>query len=136
MQPKKIILCVDRDEEELSLLAFLLVTNRYCVLRATSSQEAAAMFYANPRIDLVIADEGMPRIAGVSLIKHLKGIRSYIPMMWLTKGPADAIKSRWADAVVSKQLPRAELLERIRFACVRKRRPRKGAQYKISTPST
>ena len=94
------------------------------------------MFAAHPRIDLVIADEGMPRIAGVNLIKHLKGIRSYIPMMWLTKGPADAIKSRWADAVVSKQLPRAELLERIRFACERKRGPRKDFRHEISTPST
>ncbi len=136
MRPKKIILCVDRDEEELSLLAFLLVTNGYRVLRATSSQEAAAMFAANPRIDLVIADEGMPKLSGANLIKHLKGIRSYIPMMRLTKGPADAVQSRWADAVVSKQLPRAELLQRICFASARKRGPRKGFKHEISTTST
>ena len=136
MRPKKIILCVDRDEEQLSLLAFLLVTKGYCVLRATGSQEATAMFAAHPRIDLVIADEGMPKISGVNLIKHLKGIRSYIPMMQLTKGPSDAVQSRWADAIVNKQLPRAELLQRIRFASARKRGPRKGFRHEISTTST
>ncbi len=36
MRPKKVILCVDDNEQELSVLKFMLVTNGYRVLAATN----------------------------------------------------------------------------------------------------
>ena len=56
MRPKKVILCVDDNEQELSVLKFMLATNGYRVLAATNGQEAIADFSPMPQIDLVLAD--------------------------------------------------------------------------------
>ena len=47
MRPKKVILCVDDNEQELSVLKFMLATNGYRVLAATNGQEAIAIFADN-----------------------------------------------------------------------------------------
>ena len=44
MRPKKVILCVDDNEQELSVLKFMLTTNGYRVLSASNGQEAIAVF--------------------------------------------------------------------------------------------
>ena len=44
MRPKKVILCVDDNEQELSVLKFMLATNGYRVLSASNGQEAIAIF--------------------------------------------------------------------------------------------
>jgi CheY-like chemotaxis protein len=49
MRPKKVILCVDDNEQELSVLKFMLATNGYRVLSALNGQEAIGMFADEPR---------------------------------------------------------------------------------------
>jgi hypothetical protein len=48
MRPKKIILCVDDNEQELSVLKFMLATNGYRVVSATNGQEAIGIFAETP----------------------------------------------------------------------------------------
>jgi len=55
MRPKKVILCVDDNEQELSVLKFMLATNGYRVVSAVTGQEAIGIFAETP-VDLVLAD--------------------------------------------------------------------------------
>lgn len=61
MRPKKVILCVNHNEQELSVLKFMLSTNGYRVFAAISAQEAIGMF-AGLQVDLVLADFALPQM--------------------------------------------------------------------------
>jgi len=127
MRPKKVILCVDDNEQELSVLKFTLATNGYRVLAASNGQEAIAVFATAPQIDLVLADTNMPQMSGVQLAERLKCMRSHVPMLLLADGQA-AGEIHVADAVMARKgCSSLELLERVKVMSARKRGPRKGA---------
>lgn len=133
MRPKKIILCVDDNEQELSVLKFMLATNGYRVLSATNGQEAIAIFASTPQIDLVLTDTNMPQMNGKQLVERLKRLASHVPMILLgdaqAGAPAGAGEIHLADALLTKKnCSSQELLERIKVMSARKRGPRKGAQ--------
>jgi CheY-like chemotaxis protein len=129
MRPKKVLLCVDDNEQELSVTKFMLETNGYRVLAATNGQEAIAIFATAPQIDLVLADTTMPQMSGGQLVERLKRMRGYVPMMLLADGQAASAEIHVADAMVArKNCSTQELLERIKVMSARKRGPRKGAQ--------
>src|SRR5580692_11508963 len=112
MRPKKIILCVDDNEQELSVLKFMLVTNGYRVLSATNGPEAIAIF-ADNAIDLVLADYSMPHMGGDQLVAKLKQLAAHVPMVLL--GDLQKINGQvhGADALLAKKTCTAqELLER------------------------
>jgi len=123
-----VILCVDDNEQELSVLKFTLATNGYRVLAASNGQEAIAVFATAPQIDLVLADTNMPQMSGVQLAERLKCMRSHVPMLLLADGQA-AGEIHVADAVMARKgCSSLELLERVKVMSARKRGPRKGAQ--------
>ena len=129
MRPKKVILCVDDNEQELSVLKFMLATNGYRVLAAPNGQEAIAIFATAPQIDLVLADTTMPQMSGGQLVERLKRLRSHVPMVLLGDAQAVNAEMHVADAVLArKNCSTQELLERIKVMSARKRGPRKGAQ--------
>ncbi|HKN21031.1 MAG TPA: response regulator [Terracidiphilus sp.] len=129
MRPKKVILCVDDNEQELSVLKFMLATNGYRVLATSNGQEAIAVFATEPQIDLVLADSTMPHMSGSQLVERLKRMRGYVPMILLGDTQAANSELHVADAVlVKKNCSTQELLERIKVMSARKRGPRKGAQ--------
>jgi len=129
MRPKKVILCVDDNEQELSVLKFMLATNGYRVLATSNGQEAIAVFATAPQIDLVLADSTMPHMSGSQLVERLKRMRGYVPMILLGDTQAANSELHVADAVlVRKNCSTQELLERIKVMSARKRGPRKGAQ--------
>lgn len=129
MRPKKVILCVDDNEQELSVLKFMLTTNGYRVLAASNGQEAIAVFATAPQIDLVLADTTMPQMNGGQLVERLKRMRGHVPMILLGDTQAANGELHVADAVlVKKNCSTQELLERIKAMSARKRGPRKGAQ--------
>jgi CheY-like chemotaxis protein len=128
MRPKKVILCVDDNEQELSVLKFMLETNGYRVLTALNGQEAIAIFATAPLIDLVLADTTMPQMSGGQLVERLKRMRGQVSMILLGDVQASG-ELHVADAVlVKKNCSSQELLERIKVMSARKRGPRKGAQ--------
>ena len=65
--PRKIILCVDDNEQELSVLKFMLATNGYRVVSANNGQEAIGIF-ADTAVDLVLSDYAMPQMNGDQLV--------------------------------------------------------------------
>jgi len=127
MRPKKIILCVDDNEQELSVLKFMLATNGYRVLSAQNGQEAIGLFAAHT-VDLVLADYGMPQMDGCQLVTRLKQMASHVPMILLGDPQKMGGESHPADALLGKKsISAQELLERIKVISARKRGPRKGS---------
>ncbi len=128
MRPKKIILCVDDNEQDLSVLRFMLVTKGYKVISAASGQEAIGLFGEN-QVDLVLADHVMPQMTGGQLVDKLKRMAPHIPMILLCDPQRMGGELHAADALLArKQCTSQELLERIKTMCTRKRGPRKGSQ--------
>ena len=128
MRPKKVILCVDDNEQELSVLKFMLATNGYRVVSATSGQEAISVF-AGTSVDLVLTDYAMPQMDGNQLVNRLKQIAPHVPMILLGDLQKMSGEIHAADALLAKKnCSTQELLERIRLMSARKRGPRKGSQ--------
>jgi CheY-like chemotaxis protein len=126
MRPKKIILCVDDNEQELSVLKFMLATNGYRVVSACTGQEAIGIF-SEVQVDLVLADFGMPQMNGNQLVDRLKMIAPHVPMILLGDLNKMSSEMHAADAVLAKKnCSPQELLERIKVMSARKRGPRKG----------
>ena len=127
MRPKKIILCVDDNELELSVLKFMLSTNGYRVLSATNGHDAVAVF-SETQVDLVLADFAMPQMNGAQLVERLKQIASHVPMILLGEPQKMESELHRTDAMLAKKnCSPQELLERIKIMSARKRGPRKGS---------
>jgi CheY-like chemotaxis protein len=132
MRPKKIILCVDDNEQELSVLKFMLATNGYRVVSASNGQEAIGIFSETP-VDLVLADFAMPQMNGCQLVERLKQIAAHVPMILLGDPQRMAGEMHAADALLAKKnCSSQELLERIKVMSARKRGPRKGSQRMVT----
>jgi CheY-like chemotaxis protein len=127
MRPKKIILCVDDNEQDLSVLTFTLSTSGYRVVSATNGQEAINIFADTP-VDLVLTDYAMPQMNGAQLVDRLKQIGPHVPMILLGDPQRMAGEMHAADALLAKKnCTPLELLERIKVMSARKRGPRKGS---------
>jgi DNA-binding response OmpR family regulator len=128
MRPKKVILCVDDNEQELSVLKFMLTTNGYKVVSASNGQEAIGIFAETP-VDLVLADYGLPQMNGSQLVGRLKQVAAHVPMILLGDPQRMGGEMHAADALLAKKTcSPQELLERIKVMSARKRGPRKGSQ--------
>jgi CheY-like chemotaxis protein len=135
MRPKKVILCVDDNEQELSVLKFMLSTNGYKVFSASNGQEAIGAFSAN-QIDLVLADFNMHPMNGDQLVHRLKGIASHVPMILMGDPQMTGSEIHVADAMLAKKnCSPQDLLEKIKLMSARKRGPRKGAQRATAVAS-
>jgi CheY-like chemotaxis protein len=134
MRPKKTILCVDDNEQTLSVRKFLLETRGYRVHTAINGQDAIALF-SSTQIDLVLTDLSLPQMDGNALIGHLKEIAPEIPMILTSDLVRAGERPHRADAFLAKGCcSPADLIERIRIMSARKRGPRKAAQSAIMSP--
>lgn len=127
MRPKKIILCVNGNEQELSVLKFMLSTNGYRVVSANSGQEAVGIV-SEMQVDLVLSDYVLPQMNGDQLVRKLKQMASHVPMILLGDPQKMGDALHGADALLAKKnCSPHELLERIKIMSARKRGPRKGS---------
>lgn len=129
MRPRKKILCVDSDEQDLSVLSFTLHVNGYNPIPATNLDEAVACFVRWP-IDLCLVSYRLTGTDGASVIERLKRINRHVPMLLLAEPREVEGRLNLADAAVSKRhCTASDLLERIRIMIARKRGPRKGSHH-------
>lgn len=125
MRPKKVILCVDDNDQTLSVRKFVLETRGYKVLTAKNAEEALEL-YDRGRVDLVITDLVMPHCNGNDLIMQLKEIASWVPAVLVSGSIKQFDPNTRADAFLPKgACSPQELLERVRVLLVRKRGPKK-----------
>ena len=129
MRPKKTILCVDDNEQSLSVRKVMLETRGYRVLTAITATEALQLFKGNS-VDLVLSDLVMPDFDGRQLIKEIKTISPQTPaILFSGKITVFAYDEMPADVFLPKGMyAPVELLERIRLMLVRKRGPKRAAR--------
>src|SRR6476619_2463577 len=127
MKPKRTILCVDDNEQSLSIRKVLLETRGYRVLTCATGEEALERFKKGG-VDLVLTDLIMPGLDGTRLIEQIKGLSPQTPAILLSGKVRIYDRETRADVFLPKGMyAPAELLERIRLLLVRKRGPRKSA---------
>jgi CheY-like chemotaxis protein len=126
MRPKKTILCVDDNEQALSVRKFMLETRGYRVLTALNAQQALDLFQQGG-IDLVLSDLIMPQMDGNEMIHRMKAMQSDVPMILMSGCVKGYERANHADAFLPKgACSPVEVLERIRVMVARKRGPRKA----------
>jgi two-component system, OmpR family, response regulator CpxR len=134
MRPKKTILCVDDNEQILSVRTFLLETRGYRVVAAHSAQEALTVLdqYLPGTLDLILCDLLMPQMDGNELVRRAKQLHPGLPAM-IVSGTVNAFdRALHADVFLPKGASSpAEMIERIRVLVARKRGPKKV----VPTPS-
>lgn len=125
MKPKKTILCVDDNEQLLSIRKVILETRGYRVVTANSARQALEIFKAG-QIDLVLTDLVMPEVDGTELIDKIKAISPNTPAILFSGKIRIFERDTRADVFLPKGMyAPAELLERIRLLLVRKRGPKR-----------
>ena len=130
MRPKKTILCVDDNEQILSVRTFLLETRGYRVLSATNSLQALELVSSSlpGSIDLLLCDLILPQMDGNELVRRAKQLHPGLPAM-IVSGTVNAFdRAINADVFLPKGASSpAEMIERIRILVARKRGPKKAA---------
>lgn len=126
MKPKRTILCVDDNEQSLSIRKVLLETRGYRVIACNNGEEAIG-FFRRGGVDLVITDLVMPGTDGIKLIEEIKAISPETPAVLLSGKVRLYDRDTRADVFLPKGThDPAELLERIRLLLVRKRGPKRA----------
>jgi two-component system, OmpR family, response regulator CpxR len=127
MKPKRTILCVDDNEQSLSIRKVMLETRGYRVIACSSAQDALEQFKRGG-VDLVLSDLVMPNVDGTQLIDHIKNLSPETPAILFSGKIKVYDRDTRADVFLPKGMyAPAELLERIRLMLVRKRGPRRSA---------
>jgi two-component system response regulator CpxR len=128
MRPRKLILCVEDNEQILSVRKFLLETRGYRVVAFSNGAEALEYIQsALPgSIDLLLSDLVLPQMDGNELVRRAKQIMPGLPAL-ITSGTVTGYdRAAAADAFLPKgACTPAEVLDRIRILVARKRGPKK-----------
>jgi CheY-like chemotaxis protein len=96
-----VVLCVDDDARALMVRSLILSVAGYEVQTASTGDAALRIFH-HSRIDLVIADQHLPGIDGLTLAAEMKKLKPEVVVVLLT-GAADLpLDKGTADMVVIK----------------------------------
>jgi DNA-binding response OmpR family regulator len=130
MKPKKTILCVDDNEQALSIRKIMLETRGYRVLACNNGTAALEAFRLGG-VDLVLTDLMMPGVDGSRLIEEIKRVSPQTPAVLISGRIKIYERETLADLFLSKGMYEpAELLERIRLLLIRKRGPKRQAELR------
>lgn len=91
----KTVLSVDDSASIRQMVAFTLKSAGYTVIEAADGQEGLDKAKANA-VNLVLTDQNMPKMDGLTLIKTLRSLPQYktTPILMLTTESSDAMKSQ------------------------------------------
>jgi len=130
MKPKKTILCVDDNEQALSIRKVMLETRGYRVLAFNNGVQALEAFRRGG-VDLVLTDLIMPGGDGSRLIEEVKTLSPQTPAVLISGRVKIYERETLADVFLPKGMYEpADLLERIRLLLVRKRGPKRSMEVR------
>jgi CheY-like chemotaxis protein len=125
MRPKRTILCVDDNEQALSIRKLMLETRGYRVLACSNGHQALEAFKQGG-VDLVLSDLQMPGLDGAELVGKIKELSATTPAIIFSGKTRFYEKETRADLFLPKGMyAPIELLERIRLMLVKKRGPKR-----------
>lgn len=119
MRPKKRILLIDSNSERAGALRFMLGCRSYNVFSAATADEACSLLDKAAPIDTVLVQGDF--IDLVTLLYDLHALAPHVPQMVIAGRDQAGI---CADITLRRPTTE-ELLDRLCFACARKRGPRK-----------
>ena len=128
MRPRKTFLCVEDNEQVLSVRKFLLETRGYRVVALSTAQEALEFLKeAMPgSVDLLLSDLIMPGMDGNELVRRAKEMHPMLPTMVVSGTVTGFERAASADAFLPKgACTPIEMLDRIKILVARKRGPKK-----------
>ncbi len=90
----KVVLTVDDSASIRQMVAFTLKSAGYEVMEAVDGEDGLGKAKGR-NADLILTDQNMPRMDGLTLIKSLRGLPQYraTPILMLTTESSDAMKS-------------------------------------------
>lgn len=138
MRPRKTILCVENNEQILSIRKFLLETRGYRVLAMRCAAEALEYLStaAQGTVDLLLSDVILPQMDGNELVRRAKQMHPALPTLLVSGTVANFERAAAADAFLPKgACTPAEVLDRIRILVARKRGPKKGSVSTVPSQS-
>jgi CheY-like chemotaxis protein len=138
MRPKKTILCVDDNEQVLSVRTFLLETRGYRIIAAKTAQEALEVLERSlpGTLDLILCDLLMPQMDGNELVRRAKQLHQGLPAMIVSGTVNSFDRALHADVFLPKGASSpAEMIERIRVLVARKRGPKKATAPATAHPA-
>ena len=131
MKAKRTILCIDDNEQSLSIRKVMLETRGYRVIACNNGADALEAFQRGG-VDLVLSDLIMPGLDGTALIEHVKAISPQTPAILFSGTVKVYERDTRADVFLPKGMYAAsELLERIRLLLVRKRGPKRATALPV-----
>ncbi len=135
MKPKKTILCVDDNEQHLSIRKILLETRGYRVIACSNAGQALDAFRKGG-VDLVLSDLVMTTgMDGSQLIEQIKTMSPQTPAILISGRVKIYERDSLADVFLPKGMYEpAELLERIRLLLIRKRGPKRQIEPPVVRP--
>lgn len=133
MKPKRTILCVDDNEQSLSIRKVMLETRGYRVITCNNGLDALEHFKLGG-IDLVLSDLIMPGLDGHRLIEEIKKLSPHTPAILFSGKVKIYERNLHADVFLPKGMyAPVELLERIRLLLVRKRGPKRIMPFSMTS---
>jgi two-component system, OmpR family, response regulator CpxR len=131
MKPKKTILCVDDNDQLLSIRKVILETRGYRVISCANGREALDVFKRGG-VDLLLTDLAMPEMDGSQLIEQIKMISPETPAILFSGKVRIYEHSNRADVFLPKGMfDPMELMERIRLLLVKKRGPKRVTRLDV-----
>jgi len=91
----KTVLCVDDSASIRQMVGFTLKSAGYEVVEAVDGMDGLDKAKSRS-VNLVLTDQNMPRMDGLTLIKNLRGLPQYksVPILMLTTESSEAMKSQ------------------------------------------
>jgi len=91
----KTVLAIDDSASIRQMVAFTLKSSGYDVIEAVDGQDGLDKAKSRP-VNLVLTDQNMPRMDGLTLIRNLRGLAQYkaVPILMLTTESSDAMKAQ------------------------------------------
>jgi two-component system, OmpR family, response regulator CpxR len=133
MRPRRTILCVDDNEQALSIRKLMLETRGYRVVACTAGVQALEVFRQGG-VDLVLTDLLMPGLDGATLVGKIKDVSPQTPVILFSGKVRAYEKDSRADVFLPKGMyAPVELLERIRLLLVKKRGPKRSLVSSITS---
>ncbi len=131
MRPRKTIVCVEDNEQVLSVRKFFLETRGYRVVGMESAAEALTYLEAAMpgSVDLLLTDLVLPQMDGNELVRRAKEIHPGLPSLLVSGTVTSFDRAAAADAFLPKgACAPSEMLDRIKILVARKRGPKKQVQ--------
>jgi CheY-like chemotaxis protein len=138
MRPRKTILCVDDNEQVLSVRKFLLETRGYRVLAMRTAAEALEYLQVAMQgsVDLLMSEVILSQMDGNELVRRAKQLHPCLPALLVSGTVSNFDRAVAADAFLPKgACTPAEMLDRIRILVARKRGPKKQVQSVMAAPA-